>query len=314
MKNKASKKYIIKVPVFTSERHEIEGGMFPITYEEIVNDAKKLINKHNENNFVVTSDKRNKTIIRVIDKVIFHEYNFGEIPYLLLQISAYNTNWEGCLITSENTLQIENNDKIGSDNNFILLYPQIIGIENQSIFWIILVYDDPKKESLDNIGTAKLVLTKILNKPVKNVKLHTVLKELKDGQILPQIKMNLNSIKFDENNVSAKLEKYCTSSKFIRKEEYEFNNMPFQEIEDLIKSPFIEYTQRIIKLIVRKKEYKLTQQLKEDAQNSFNELVEEIFNMSTPVQEEELKDIYQIDFVRSKLQEILELYLKNGND
>lgn len=314
MKKNLNKEYCIKVPVFTSERLEREKGLFRMTYQELMNNSKKLINEHNKNETIVTSDKRNKTIKREIGKIEMHENFFGEIPYLLLKISAYNTNWEGCLITSNETLQIDNKDKVGSDNNYVMLYPQINGIENQSIFWIILVYDDPKKDSFDNISTAKLVLTKVLKQPVKCVKLPTVLDELKKNKILPQIKMNLNSINFDENNVATKYEQYCTSSKFIKREQYDFNNMPFDKIEELIQSPLKDYTQRIIKLIVRKKEYKITQDLKKEAQAGYEDLVEQIFNMTTNVKEEELSEIYKIDFVTEKLKNVLESYLKNGNE
>lgn len=311
---KTVKDYSIKVPVFTSERIERDNWVFSMNYQELIDHSKKLITEHNNNDKIISSDKRNKTIKREIGKIEIHERAFGQIPYLLLKISAYNTNWEGCLITSKETVQIDNKDKIGSDNNYIMLYPQIIGSENQSIFWIILVYDDPKKDSFDNISTAKLVLTKILNQPVKSVKLPAVLRELKEQKILPQIKMNLNAISFDEGNIAPKYEQYCTSAKTLKREEYDFNNMPFDKIEELIRSPLQDYTQRIIKLIVRKKEYKITQDLKKELKAGQDELVEQIFNMTTNINEEELDDIYNIEFVISKLQNVLETYLKNGDE
>lgn len=314
-KKETKKEYIIKVPVFTSERINRESGLFPITYQQVIEGAIPLINAHNISTDVVSFDRRNKTIRKIIGNIKCEKRELGNIPYLLLKISAYNTNWEGCLITSqEETVQIENNDKIGSDNNFVMLYPQVIGIENQTIFWVILVYDDPKKDSLDNISTAKLVLTKILNQPVKSVKLPTVLEEIKESGLLPQIKMNLSSIKFDEDNAGAKYEQYCISAKSFKKEEYEYNNMPINQIEELIKSPLDDWSHRMIKLILRKKEYKITQDIKDNAQNAINELVEQFFNHEIKVNEEELNDIYNVEFVVSKLQYVLELYLKNGMD
>ena len=195
-----------------------------------------------------------------------------------------------------------------------MLYPKIIGTETQSIFWIILVYDDPKKDSFDIISTAKLVLTKILKQPIKCVKLPTVLKEIKEEKILPKIKMQLNAISFDESTVNPKFEKYKTSSKLSRKEEYDFSNMPFEEIEELIRSPFHDFKQRIIKLIVSKKEYKITQEHKNDTQHGINDLVEQMFNMSTIIYEDELHKLYDNDFVILKLKTVLEHYLKNGDE
>ncbi len=194
-----------------------------------------------------------------------------------------------------------------------MLYPKIIGEDKQTIYWIILVYDDPKKDSHEIISTAKLVLTKILNQPIKSVKLPSVLEELKRDKILPQIKMQLNSISFNENILEPKYEQYKTSSRIIRKEEYDLNNMPLNEIEDLIKSPF-DFKQRIIKLIVRKKEYKITQDQKNEAQHGFNDLVEQIFNMSTTIKLEEIQKLYDNEFVIEKLKLVLEHYLTNGDE
>jgi hypothetical protein len=224
------KEYIIKIPVFTSERIESTDNIFNgITYKEFIDTAKSKIERHNQNEGSVTSDKRNKIIKREIGKIQIIEDSFYTTPYLLLKIAAYNTNLEGCLITPDETHQLEINDKIGSENNFIMLYPQIIGTENQSIFWIVLIYDDPKKDSYDVVSTAKLVLSKVLNQPIKSIKLPAVLKEIKENKILPQIKMQLNAVSFDESTVSPQFEKYRTSSKLSRKEEYDFANMPFND-------------------------------------------------------------------------------------
>lgn len=309
------KEYIIKVPVFTSDRIERTDEIFNgITYADFINITKVKIENYNKNANSVSSDRRNKTIKREIGNIQVFENSFNDIPYLLLKISAFNTNLEGCLVTPNETHQLENNDKVGSENNFIMLYPKIIGTETQSIFWIILVYDDPKKDSFDILSTAKLVLTKILKQPIKCVKLPTVLKEIKEEKILPQIKMQLNAISFDESTVNPKFEKYRTSSKLSRKEEYDFSNMPFEEIEELIRSPFHDFKQRIIKLIVSKKEYKITQEHKNDAQHGINDLVEQMFNMSTIIYEDELNNLYDNDFVILKLKTVLEQYLKNGDE
>lgn len=311
---KEKSELIIKVPVFLSDRLERENDIFNgITYREFIDNAKLKIEKYNNTNISVSTDRRNKTIKKEIGKIDVFENQFNDIPFLLLKISAFNTNLEGCVITENETHQLENNDKIGSENNFIMLYPKIVGEDKQTIYWIILVYDDPKKDSYEIISTAKLVLTKILNQPIKSVKLPSVLEELKKNKILPNIKMQLNSINFNENILEPKYEQYKTSSRIIRKEEYDLSNMPFNEIEDLIKSPF-DFKQRIIKLIVRKKEYKITQDHKNDAQHGFNDLVEQIFNMSTTISLDEIQKLYENEFVIEKLKSVLEHYLTNGDE
>ena len=229
--SKEKNELIIKVPVFLSDRLEREKDIFNgITYKEFIDNAKSKIEQYNTTDISVSSDRRNKTMKKEIGKIDVFENQFNDIPFLLLKISAFNTNLEGCVITENETHQLENNDKIGSENNYIMLYPKIIGEDKQTIYWIILVYDDPKKDSHEIISTAKLVLTKILNQPIKSIKLPSVLEELRRDKILPQIKMQLNSISFNENILEPKYEQYKTSSRIIRKEEYDLNNMPLNEI------------------------------------------------------------------------------------
>ena len=309
----ANKEYLLKVPVFTSERIEIKNSLYGFTYNDAIEQIKYKIEEHNKRNVKVTSSRKNKTIKREIGDVVIHEARLDTIPYLLLQVSAYNTNLEGCIVSNEKTVDITNDDKIGSNNNFILLYPQFVGIENQSMFWIILVYDDPKKDSYDNISTAKIVLSEILNCKIRCIKLPILLDKIKTEKILPKITMNLSAINFD-NEGEIKFKNYLTHFKIFRKEEYEYDKMPFDEIESLLKSSFDGFKQRVVKMLFNNQEYKITQEFKGDTQNLINDMVEQSFNLSTKIIEEDLDKIYNIEFVTNRLIKDLGSYLKNGND
>ena len=67
-------------------------------------------------------------------------------------------------------------------------------------------------------------------------------------------------------------------------------------------------------MLFNNQEYKITQEFKGDTQNLINDMVEQSFNLSTKIIEEDLDKIYNIEFVTNRLIKDLGSYLKNGND
>lgn len=59
-------------------------------------------------------------------------------------------------------MKLTKNDKLGSETNFMLIYPIIIGI-NQETYqyqWKILLYEDPTKDNNELVAICKTVLEK----------------------------------------------------------------------------------------------------------------------------------------------------------
>jgi hypothetical protein len=79
------------VPVFTTTMKDDTEGLFgKITYSEMLDMLKTRINNFKSE---VSFDNRNKTKKTVISKINCSEHTLGETPCLLLQISAFNTNF-----------------------------------------------------------------------------------------------------------------------------------------------------------------------------------------------------------------------------
>jgi len=308
------KSYAIKVPVYTSEPIvkplDLFGG---ITYEHMVQYIVKKIDDYKVLTTKISRNKRNKVQKKEIDDVIHISCNIGEVPALLIKVSAYNTNLFDGYVEIDKKIELKQNNKLGSDNNFFLLYPVIRGIDinNYICQWFILIYEDPNKESAEIINTCKLVINKILQISTANIKLPYVLDELKRVGEVPEVRIRLSSISFDDNEVDVKYRSYLSRTKFRKLKEESFKNMPFKKTSDLIDDTSYEneFQKREVKIGIGNKEFKITQEQHNDAAESVNQIVEEIFNATIGISEEEMGYIYKPEFVVSKLTDVLLNYL-----
>jgi hypothetical protein len=313
--DKKEKSFLIKVPVYSSELilkgKDLFGG---VTYGDMINFAKRKISEYKIQESKVSRNKRNKLQKKEIDKVECIDCVIGERPCALLKISAYNTNLFDGYVETDQKIKLKQNHKLGSDNFFVLLVPNILGIDsnNYKHQWVILVYEDPHKETQEIIGTAKLVLNKILEISTSNIKLPEILEDLKRIKTVPELSLNFTSVSTDENEVDAKYRSYLVGSKFRKQKEDKFENMPYEKTEEVIKdfSYETEYQKRIVKILIGKKEYRITREQKQEAADKLNDAVEEIFNESIGITETELNErIYDTDFIIEKLTPVLQNYL-----
>ncbi|MBK8805527.1 MAG: hypothetical protein IPO21_02295 [Bacteroidales bacterium] len=309
------KSFIIKVPVYSSELilkgNDLFGG---VTFNDMIRYAKKKITEYQLQESKVSKNRRNKVQKKEIDNVECIDCKIGERPCALLKISAYNTNLLDGYLETDQKIKLKQEYKLGSDNYYLLLVPNIFGVNANDYKhqWIILVYEDPHKDTQEIIGTAKLVLNKILNISTSNIKLPEILEELKRIKNVPELSLNFTSLTNDDNEVDAKYRSYLVGSSFRKQKEDKFKNMPYKKTEEVINDFSYEkdYQKRIIKILVGKKEYRITRDQRIEAADKINEAVEEIYNESIGISETELNErIYEPSFIIEKLTPVLQNYL-----
>lgn len=317
MSDNKEKSFSIKVPVYTSEPIlkpiDLFGG---VSYENMNQFVHKKILDYTSNNDKVSRNKRNKVQKKEIDNVKCIDCKIGERPSIILQISAYNTNLFDGYVETDKIITLEQNNKIGSENFFVLLVPNIIGLDSNQYKhqWIILIYEDPHKDTQDIISTVKLVINKILEIPTSNIKLPEILNDLNKIKHIPELSLSFSAISNDENEVDARYRTYLVASKFRKQKEDKFENMPFKSIEELLKdlSYESEYQKRTVKITLGKKEYRITRDAMIEAKGIIQETTEEIFNETIGITESELKEkIYNVDFIIDKLTPVLQNYLSS---
>jgi hypothetical protein len=307
------KSYNIKVPVFTTTMKDDTEGLFgKITYSELLDVLKAKINGFQSE---VCFDNRNKTKKTVISKINFSEHILGEVPCLLLQISAFNTNFYDGYFEAAEKIPIQRDNKLGNENNFVLLYPVIKGFNSQNYtsYFLVLIYEDPTKDNGEVIKIAKNVVNKILNIPIQNIKLPTILDEIKEISTIPELQIKYYGMYNAENDIDVKYREYLQSGKITKSKEDYFKNMPYQKLQDLLAEPDdLEYQRKTTKLIIGKKEYKISKELINEASEELKETAEKIFNMTTSITQDELDNkVHNQDFVMEKLSTILANYLSN---
>lgn len=309
-KDKTKLKFTINVPVFVSKRQSA-GTMFDLTYQSLIDGAINLIEQYNKEQDFIILNKRNKFFQRQIGAIEFKKCAIGERPALLLKASAYTLNKTGEHIKQDEIVSIEPTDRIGDDSNYFLLLPQIEGNETTYYNWISLVYDDPTRETDEIISILKSIMNEIVKQPIKNIKLPTLLEELKKSTS-PKITLNLNSISFNDNSLNDTFEIYQTESKSFIKQEYKFAGMPVEKIEELIKDKFDnQFNQKIIRLFVGKKEYKIKQEM-ENFNAGINLLVEQYFNFAEEFSNANKSKVFTEDFILETMTKVLDKFFTNG--
>jgi hypothetical protein len=308
-KQTKDKKYIINIPLFVSKSSSA-GDLFDITHNYLIDGViNKLTQYNNEKDFKILN-KRNKVYQRQIGHIDFEKCVLGDRPALLLNVSAYTLNKQGEHIKSDSVVSVEPSDRIGDKSNYYLLVPDITGLETIYYNWFLLVYDDPSRDSEEIITIAKCFMNDIVQQPIKNIKLPTLLNELKGA--LPKIKLQLNTIEYDSNSRYDKFKKYETRFSSFTRQEIDYAGMEIGEVEKLVKEKFgNRFKQKVLKLFIGNKEYKIKQEIANFKADN-NLLVERCFNFAEEIPTAQIEDVYKKEFILNIMQKVLVKYLTNG--
>lgn len=315
MSKPKEKSYKIQVPVFSTEIIEEGNVLFSDTYQNLISAIKQKLNDYDGR---LSFENRNKTQRTVVSNINCTDHTIGGIPCILLQISAYSTNLFDGYFEDEERHQFEKENRIGSDNNFVLIYPVITGLEshNYTRYFLILVYDDPNKEDSNHlIRIAKYIAKDILSIPVKNIKPKTVLDELRNVGNIPELQVKYYGIYNSENDVDVKFQEYLVGGRIKKSKTNNYKNMPFEMISDLLAETddFGEYQTKRTIFRIGKKEFRITRQLIKDAEEQYSETAEKVFNAAIGITQSELENntIYQPDYIVNKLSGVISNYVSS---
>ncbi len=175
-------------------------------------------------------ENEKKTYERVIKGIDYEETIIGDRPALLIKTTAYNTNYIDGFYEERSKVPLTKDSKIGSDNNFMLMYPHISGLtQNQyKYYWIVLLYEDPNKVFNELSGTAKAVLNKVLNIKIENIKLKKLINEIITKKVAPELIAKLVTI-HDVDNEQPELKDYLIEAKNKVVIERRYKNLPAKE-------------------------------------------------------------------------------------
>lgn len=304
----------IKVPIYISS---ILGDAI-YSYPDMCQRIERLIEAYNnrtpEEKLSVT--QRTKLKQKVIKFIHFDRYGFGEnnsIPALLLRIEEYKRNNKDLYIENSNTLEqrdIALEDKIGSNYNYVLLYPLIRycdngGVENR---WGAFVYNDPSKEDKDIKTTVYSVLSKILGLSVKMVIRETTRQKLRRTHTFPKVTANYVIVDNRPQDQTT-LTHYEVSCKTTRKKTYE--NLPNEELLTLMnEQPEDAVSKKITVQFNKNENVKMTYELNE-ARLLAQTLIEETNGYEIALEPEEVATMHEAPNVKHHLGDIITRFLSN---
>jgi hypothetical protein len=308
------KSYNIKIPVYTTTMLNQDVGLFEnVSFQDMIQMIKKRLNNFKN---PISSSNRNKTKKTVVSSISYKDIKIGDVPALLLQISAFNTNMYDGYFEANEKIPITKDNKLGSETNFVLLYPRIKGLsaETYTCFFLMLVYEDPTKDNGEVCKLAKILVNKILNIPIENIKLPMIFDELKDICTIPELQIRYRSISDADNDVDVKYREFLQGGKLEKKKDRLFKNMPREIMEQLLADTTDDedYQYKDTRIVIGKKEYRIKKELVNEASKELKETAEKIFNASSAITQTELDTkIHDTNFMIEKLSGVLTNYLSN---
>ena len=145
----SANQHVIKVPVYVSETKTDSVGFFGgITYKNMIESLTRKIDEYNISSGEIKSVKKKKIFEKVVKGIEYSETLIDNRSGLLVKMTAYNTNYIDGFFEENNKIALTKKSKIGSENNFMLMYPSITGLNPVSYKyrWMILLYEDPNKD------------------------------------------------------------------------------------------------------------------------------------------------------------------------
>lgn len=303
----------IKVPIFSSEIIENQKGMFEeANYFSMIKFIKVKIDKFNLNKPIIKKSKFNKVKETQIASIDYFDFDFESIPTLLIKITAFNTNLIDGFVEIDTKINFQKNHKLGSETNFVLIYPGIYGDDSNTFKyqWKFFVYDDPTKETSEIISIAKLVCSKILDIKIRNLKLESILKEIRQHKILENMEVQLSSFYEDTEENDILLRNYVINSKISKTRKTKYEKIPSEKFEDLLAEKN-DFNRRIIKLIKNNRELRITEERKNDL-NKFSQTIEEIFNTQIIFDDSNTIRMFDNDFVVKNLNSVITEFIKES--
>lgn len=303
--------FLIKMPVYTTNIIESIQDLFPnISYDAMLD---MLINKIKKFTFPIISKNKSKTIVTVVNNIDFELVKIGDISSLLLRIESYKTNLYEGYFESDEKIRFNKDSKIGSDSNYILIYPRIEGYtySSYSCYFLMLVYEDPTKANGEVSRLAKIIANKVLELSMQNIKLPNILAELKNIKIIPELCFRYYSIDNEYGQTNKKYIQYQQECKIKTEKKQEFKNMPFDVMEELLSESDdnCDYQRKETSIILGKTEYRIKKRIITEAQEVIKETAEKIFNATSAISQKELDKVYDKQFMLEKMANVITNYI-----
>ncbi len=311
--------YQIKVPVYSTEiSDESLNELFEnnnSSVHTLVSYVKKKIDDFNSFEIPIEKHSLKKIKTKEVNSIKYFDYGTETEPLLLLQIVAFDKNLHDGVVRNKDTnIEFDENTRIGTPNNFVLLYPTVKGIEKDKLIkkFLVFVYQDPNKEHDDIVKIVKMVLDKIIGQPIVGIKPPQVLAELSKEKT-PFLQMQFFQYAANGEDEFDMLLEYKTGDDKLKMiSEKTYTNIPFEKLNqaiEYIRTNVKSKSKYALKVNKGRVEYNLEYFI-DEAKQKLKETADKLFNFPIDITSEEFesKKIFEPDFIVNKLLPVVKNY------
>lgn len=288
-----------------------------LRYEQMVEDVQNSIDNYNNR---PAGEKlripfRGKSKVKVIKNVNTAIYNIGQRQCIQLCVEEYKEGNDDLYFKRGNNQEIQliPTDKLGSSQNYALLYPLKEDRNGQTENrWLIIIYDTPNKDDSDIINTIKYTVNKILEFPFR-----FVIPELLNGvRNVPKVEITYLKTE-NERGQHIRLQRHLLRSTLKTTRKIEYVNVPAEDVNGILAADDVEAnTKKTVKFffdLLNRSSYQTVTQERQDDGNITSEVVSR-YSYEIDVDEQVMNTLFDVDAMRSRFANVITNYLTNGHN
>lgn len=259
---------------------------------------------------------RGKSRVKIIESIDYTLYNIGQVPCIQLCVRESKTGQEDMYLqrAGENDENpITQNDKVGSNQNYALLYPLIGQRAQPDNKWLVIIYVTPGKDDIDMVNTFKNVVNRIFKFPFRYV----VPVNINHQRVVPKLEVTLSTIEnVDFNQFIRHNLIVNSSSKTTQKVEY--LNIDADAAEEILNDNgnVNAHTTRKVRFFhdVFNKSAYTTYTFSSEENGVINSVMTTKYSEYDDIEANQQDTLYDAQAMRSRFARVLTNYLSNGAD
>ncbi len=284
--------------------------------QQMIDDVTAKIDRYNN---LRPEDKlripyRGKSKSKVIRAIHTTLYDIGQEHCIQICVEEYKEGYSDLYYQTGNAPQVDinPNDRLGSNRNYALLYPLIEHRQQNTNRWLVVIYDTPDKDDSDIIGTIKYTVNKILEFPFTFV-IPTVLQ----GQPnVPKIEVSFATLENIDN------EQYALSNLILSRtaktnRKIVYQDVPTDQIDVILddNQNLHWYEKKLVRLFHDRnnKSAYTTYVITEDENGQIQKVMTAKYSYSEDVVAGDLPNLNDARTMRDYFTSVINNYLNNGN-
>ena len=289
-----------------------------LSWQQMVDDVVTIITAYGRRSAEqkLKINYRGKSRVKIIENIDYSLYNIGQVPCIQLCVRESKTGQENMYLqragqNDEN--QISQNDKLGSNQNYALLYPLIDQGGQPVNKWLVIIYVTPGKDDIDMVNTFKNVVNKIFKFPFKYV----VPMNVNHQRVVPKVEVTLSTIENVDFNQFIRND-LITSSSSKSTQKVEYLNIEADAAEEILNDnhDVNARTTRKVRFFhdaFNKSAY-TTYTFSSEDNGVINSVMTTKYSEHDDIEPNQLETIYDVQTMRRRFTRVLTNYLSNGAD